>query len=113
MNSQFIHFHEGVQQHGTNDSLVSSSLLQLQRFDAGVKGTQILPRQISGGGCPLTDQMPPEGSPIVSLKQLVWLFRICLLSVSHALVVFVGEHSPVIHSNNVTMSRESLRLTQH
>lgn len=112
MNSQFIHLLEGVQQRGMNDSLVNSSLLHLQLLGAGVKGTQILPRQISRGGCLLTDQMPQEGSPIVSLKQLVWLFRICLLFGNHALVVFMGEHSPVTHSNNVTVSRESLRLTQ-
>ena len=60
-------------------------------------------------------------SPIVPLKQLVWLFRICLLFAvlphyqifwHHTLVVLVGELSPVIHSNHVTMSWQSPRLTK-
>lgn len=41
-------------------SLVNSFLLHPQLLGAGVRGTQILPRQISGGGCLLADQMPPR-----------------------------------------------------
>ena len=49
-------------------SSVNSSLLHLQLLGAGVRGTKILPRQISGGGCPLADQMPPQRISHCDLK---------------------------------------------